>query len=73
MISVCIPVFNFDITQLVADLSRQAEEIGSSVEIILIDDASDEKYKKINAPACVRHTYVELNKMLAGQKSEIFF
>jgi len=73
MISVCIPVFNFDITQLVADLSRQAEEIGSSVEIILIDDASDEKYKKINAPACVRHTYVELNKNVGRAKIRNLF
>ncbi len=39
MISVCIPVYNFDVEHLLKVLSKQAEEI--SAEIIVIDDSSD--------------------------------
>jgi glycosyltransferase involved in cell wall biosynthesis len=47
MISVCIPVFNVDVGELVGSLSDQAAEL--SAEIILLDDGSDEKYRNINA------------------------
>lgn len=45
MISVCIPVFNFDVTDLVKALLLQLE--GTS-EIVLIDDASTERFQQIN-------------------------
>ena len=62
MISVCIPVYNFDISTLITRLSPQVKEING--EIIVIDDASTEfkdknrkflkKYEEIN--------YIELPK-----------
>ena len=48
MLSILIPIYNFDITQLVKDLHEQAKSLEKSFEIILIDDASDETYTKIN-------------------------
>jgi len=48
MLSVCIPVFNTDVTCLVDVLVRQKEKLNYPVEIILIDDFSDEHYRKIN-------------------------
>ena len=48
VLSVCIPVFNFDVRELVSDLKKQIEADGISAEIILIDDASDASCKKTN-------------------------
>jgi len=49
MLSVLIPVYNFDVRDLVKTLSFQAQNLNISFEIIVIDDASDEKYKKLNS------------------------
>ncbi len=48
MISVCIPVFNHDVSGLVEALHRQFSQLGIPEEIILIDDASGEKIREIN-------------------------
>lgn len=48
MLSICIPIYNFDASNLVSDLYRLLKEIKQSFEIILIDDASDEPFRKIN-------------------------
>ncbi|UFH30597.1 glycosyltransferase [Chryseobacterium sp. C-71] len=47
-LSVCIPVYNFDVRELVFDLKKEIEENRIDAEIILIDDASDENFKTIN-------------------------
>ena len=44
MLSICIPVYNFDVRVLVDDLHRQAVSYGVPFEIILMDDASDKSY-----------------------------
>lgn len=48
LLSICIPVYNFDVRDLVSDLKKEIGVNGIDAEIILIDDASDESYKKIN-------------------------
>ena len=60
MISVCIPVFNYDVRQLVSKLVRQAAEASFPCEIVLIDDGSDEEFRKINRSICNQQVYVEL-------------
>ncbi|MCJ7934015.1 MAG: glycosyltransferase family 2 protein [Chryseobacterium sp.] len=47
-LSICIPVFNFDVRELVFDLKKEIEAYDMDVEIILIDDASDDSFKHIN-------------------------
>jgi len=47
-LSVCIPVYNFDVRELIFDLKKEIKENLIDAEIILIDDASDEKFKTIN-------------------------
>lgn len=47
-ISVCIPVYNFDVRELVYDLKKEIESHSIDAEIILIDDGSDENFKQIN-------------------------
>lgn len=58
MLSILIPAYNYDCTQLVRDLHQQAEQLGIDYEIIVADDASPiveyrEKNREINAlPHC---------------------
>ena len=44
MLSICIPVYNFDVRALVHDLHEQAMRCDVLFEIILMDDASDAPY-----------------------------
>lgn len=48
MLSILIPVYNFDVTELVENLDSQARQAEIDFEFIVIDDASDEKYKTRN-------------------------
>lgn len=48
MISVCIPIYNTDVTKLVTDLHLQCEALDAVYEILLIDDASDWSFQIIN-------------------------
>jgi cellulose synthase/poly-beta-1,6-N-acetylglucosamine synthase-like glycosyltransferase len=59
MISICIPVYNFNIASLVRELSNQAKSLNVPSEIIVIDDGSDQ-FKEVNKIACDKHTYIEL-------------
>lgn len=64
MLSVCIPVYNFYITRLVNDLADQAEKLGVEWEILLVDDGSDEKFRKENSKvtSIKNVSYEELSK-----------
>lgn len=59
MISICIPVYNFNITSLVNELSNQMNSLSIQCEIIVIDDCS-QNFKPINKSVCEKHTYIEL-------------
>ncbi len=48
MLSILIPVYNFDVIELVENLDSQAGKAKIDFEIIVIDDASEEKYKSVN-------------------------
>ncbi|SDI66365.1 glycosyltransferase family 2 protein [Chryseobacterium jejuense] len=47
-LSICIPVYNFDVRELVFDLKKEIDSHNIDAEIILIDDASDAAFKVIN-------------------------
>ena len=47
-ISVCIPVYNFDVRELVNSLSKEITNAELNAEIILIDDASTKDFVKVN-------------------------
>lgn len=47
-LSVCIPVYNFDVRELVSDLKKEIDRQRIDAEIILIDDASDAAFKSVN-------------------------
>ncbi|HLW62897.1 MAG TPA: glycosyltransferase family 2 protein [Flavobacterium sp.] len=49
MLSILIPIFNYDVTKLVFTLHHQVKKLNIDFEIICIDDcSSDEKYREIN-------------------------
>lgn len=60
MISVCIPVFNFNIVPLVHSLYQQAQSADSHIEIVCIDDCSASEYKSVNAEVGQEATFVYL-------------
>lgn len=49
MISICIPVYNFDVTELVDELQKQANHINYPVEILLFDDHSQNFFRQRNS------------------------
>ena len=72
MISICIPVYNFNITSLINDLSNQLNSLNIQCEIIVIDDCSD-SFKKINKIKCGKHTYIELSENIGRARIRNLF
>ncbi|MCU4157682.1 glycosyltransferase [Carboxylicivirga sp. A043] len=64
MLSICIPVYNVDVTKLVHALIMQSNEHQLEVEILVFDDDSNAHYKAINSPISQLNnvTYKELDK-----------
>jgi len=74
MISICIPTFNFDIIELVTVLYHQAKKLNYQIEIIIIDDCSNEIFKKKNKKVCENYgKYIELNKNIGRAKIRNLF
>lgn len=48
-LSVCIPVYNFDVRGLVNSLQAEISKKNLDAEILLIDDASSQKFRAINS------------------------
>ena len=48
MLSILIPIYNFDVTDLVLELNNQALAANIKYEIILLDDASTDSFREIN-------------------------
>lgn len=61
MLSICIPVYEYDVASLVSDLRQQIDDLEEMVEIVLIDDASSEDFRKINS-AIEGVKYVQLEE-----------
>jgi len=47
-LNICIPVYNFDVNQLIDDIQNQINSEQLNAAVILIDDASDQKFVEIN-------------------------
>ena len=60
MVSICIPVYNWDVRLLIQSLEEQNRQFNPEGEIIIIDDGSDEVFRAVNREICGRHHYVEL-------------
>jgi glycosyltransferase involved in cell wall biosynthesis len=72
MLSICIPIYNFDVTTLVKSLIKEKSQLDDVVEILLIDDGSTihkEKNKEL-ASAC---SYLELKTNIGRSKIRNLF
>ena len=70
MLSILIPVYNFNVTSLVTELNRQAKNLKIDYEIILIDDASKPEFKEKNTNLndASNVEYIELEKNIGRSK-----
>jgi len=68
MISICIPIYNYDVTKLVKLLNTQANVSNISIEFILIDDYSVEKFRKVNSNIEIVGQYIEMDKNIGRSK-----
>jgi hypothetical protein len=61
MLSALIPVYNYDVRELVNELHKQMSIENIEFEILLIDDASDNQYKELNRElsGLTHLTYIE--------------
>jgi len=70
MLSVLIPVYNFDVRPLVQDLHQQATELEVPCEILCFDDGSEKTFHEINQELeqlpLVRYRQLRENKGRAG-------
>lgn len=75
MLSICIPVYNFKVIELVKSLEKQAQLLSVSVEILVIDDGSSHEFclqnKVINTLSLVK--YIELNQNIGRSKIRNLF
>jgi len=72
MLSVCIPIYNFDISTLINNLLAQKSVLSTPIEIILIDDASthfQEENKQFES-SC---TYISLKENIGRSKIRNMF
>ena len=70
MLSICIPVYNFDVRKLVHDLHRQAGKNLPDFEILLVDDHSNKAFRKINNELqnTTNVSYTELEENIGRSK-----
>ncbi|HNQ27346.1 MAG TPA: glycosyltransferase family 2 protein [Aquaticitalea sp.] len=73
MISVCIPVYNYNASALVNALIRQSDLVAVPVEIIVIDDGSSNDYKSWHKPVSEKFRYFEMEKNIGRAKIRNLF
>ncbi|RZS91887.1 glycosyltransferase family 2 protein [Aquimarina brevivitae] len=65
MVSILIPVYNYDISQLLEKLEQELVGLDVTTEIIILDDCStDERLKAQNKSRAKHHIYLENNSNL---------
>lgn len=60
MLSICIPVYNVIVKDLVSELNRQSLNMLEPIEIIVIDDKSIDEIRLKNSSISTISTYIEL-------------
>ena len=75
MISICIPIYNFNVVDLINSIINQGKEIKNPFEIICIDDCSNKETLKLNAKISSHKTvnYLTLKKNIGRSKIRNLF
>ncbi len=72
MLSICIPIFNFDASALLSELSDQTKKLNFPSEIIVIDDGST-FHRESNIAACKTENYIQLDQNIGRSKIRNLF
>lgn len=72
MISVCVPVYNFNISSLIVELKRQIDLVNPKIQIIVIDDGSNH-FKDENKECIEGIDYIELAENVGRAKIRNLF
>mgnify|MGYP000363990435 FL=1 len=73
MISICIPIHNYDVTSLVNSLHSQCIEANIDFEIILIDDFSEKNFREINSKLSLISNYIQLDNNVGRSRIRNLF
>jgi len=73
MLSICIPIYNFDVRLLTESLAKQIEMADFPCELVLIDDGSSTEFKEINNAICSRFRYILLKDNVGRSKIRNLF
>ncbi|MCR4813069.1 MAG: glycosyltransferase [Bacteroidales bacterium] len=73
MISVCIPIHNYDVRPLVSVLMQRAASSAAEVEIVCIDDGSEDKFVDMNRSIEKEAKYVVLGENVGRAKVRNLF
>ena len=73
MISVCIPIYNFDVRILVTEIYKQIKTYEPESEIILIDDASDSDFREKNSELKSKSILIQLHENIGRAKIRNLF
>lgn len=74
MLSICIPIYNFDVTGLVVILHQQAVRQNIPAEVICIDDCSDITFRTRNVDICNTYgRYIQLKENVGRAKIRNLF
>lgn len=67
-LAVCIPVYNQDVTSLVYTLLKQTKTSNGRVNIIILDDHSDDAFQSMNRVLSAEVKYIYLDKNVGRSK-----
>ncbi|MBK8722468.1 MAG: glycosyltransferase family 2 protein [Saprospiraceae bacterium] len=73
MLSICIPVFNEVVVELVDELHRQMMSLEVPIEIVLIDDASNQEILAKNQSIASKVVNIELSENIGRSKIRNLF
>jgi GT2 family glycosyltransferase len=73
MIAVCIPVYNHPIAPLAGELRRQIARLDRGLELVVIDDGSEDRFREANREACREARYVELTENIGRSRIRNLF
>lgn len=69
MLSICIPIYNYDVRQFLYSLIQQKNKLSIPVEIVLADDGSESSYQEINEEVTsLADVYLKMNQNVGRAK-----
>ena len=52
MLTICIPTYNYNVSPLLRSLAEQLEKIEQDVDVVVIDDGSEDEFRRTNEATC---------------------